>query len=117
MLRRFTAVMDYAHQQMILDRNSEFRDEDREDMSGISIIAGGSNLKKFIVTQVRPGTPGTDAGIQKGDVIAGVDDDPAADLTLADLRYLFRQLGHPYKLLIEREGKTVVVTMKLRRLL
>lgn len=117
MLRRFTVVLDYAHQQMILDPNSDFHDEDREDMSGLSIVAGGSNLKKFTVTQVRPATPGADAGIQKGDVIAGVDDDPAADLTLTDLRNLFRQLGHPYKLLIEREGKTFVVTMKLRRLL
>lgn len=117
MLRRFTVILDYAHQQMILDPNSDFHDDDREDMSGITLIATGPNLKRFEVMQVRSGTPGADAGIQKGDVIAGVDDEPAADLTLADLRHLFRQLGHPYKLLIERDGKTLVVTMKLRRLL
>jgi hypothetical protein len=117
MLRRFTVILDYAHQQMILDPNSEINDEDREDMSGISIIAGGSNLRRFEVTQVQSGTAGADAGIRKGDVIAGVDDEPAADLTLADIRTLFRQLGHPYKLLIERDGKTFVATLKLRRLL
>jgi hypothetical protein len=117
MMRRFTVILDYAHQQMILDPNSDINDDDREDMSGLSIIASGSNLRRFEVTQVRSGTPGADAGIQKGDVIAGVDDEPAADLTLADLRNLFHQLGHPYRLLIERDAKSFVVTMKLRRLL
>jgi len=117
MLRRFTVIFDYAHQQLILAPNSDLHDDDREDMSGISIIAGGPNLKRFEVIQVRPGTPGADAGIQKRDTIAGVDDEAAADLTLADLRKLFCQLGHPYKLLIDRDGKTFVATMKLRPLL
>jgi hypothetical protein len=117
MLRRFTVIFDYAHQQIIFDPNSELHDDDREDMSGISIVAGGPNLKRFEVTQVRPGTPGADAGIEKGDAIAGVDDEAAADLTLAELRNLFRQLGHPYKLLIERNGKTFPATIRLRRLL
>ena len=117
MLRRFTVILDYAHQQMILDPNSDIHDYDREDMSGISIIASGSNLRRFVVTQVHSRTPGADARIQKGDVIAGVDDEPAADLTLTEIRDLFHQLGRPYTLLIERDGKTFPVTMKLRRLL
>jgi C-terminal processing protease CtpA/Prc len=94
MLRRFTVIFDYAHQQIIFDPNGEFRDDDREDMSGISIVARGPNLKNFEVTQVRSGTPGADAGIEKGDAIAGVDGEPAADLTLAELRNLFRVLVH-----------------------
>jgi C-terminal processing protease CtpA/Prc len=74
-------------------------------------------LKTFEVAQVRKGTPGADAGIQKGDVIAGIDQDPAADLSLEEIRDLFRRPGHPYKLTIERNGQTLSLTMKLRRLL
>jgi PDZ domain len=116
-LRRFTVTFDYVRQLVILDSNSEFRTDDREDMSGISVAASGPNLKTFEVTQVRPGTPGSSAGVEKGDVIAGVDEEAAADLTLAALRNLFRQVGHKYKLLIERNGKTLTVNVQMRRLL
>jgi C-terminal processing protease CtpA/Prc len=66
---------------------------------------------------VLPGTPAAAAGIQKGDVIAGVDEEAASDLTLADLRDLFRQIGHQYKLVLARGGQTLQITVQMRRLL
>lgn len=115
-LRRFRVVFDYARQVMILDPNGEIHSEDRENMSGISVDASGPDWKTFEVTQVRPGTPGAGAGVQKGDVIAGVDDEAAADMSLDAVRNLFRQVGHKYKLLIERDGKTLTVNVQMRRL-
>jgi PDZ domain len=117
MLRRFTVIFDYPHMQIIFDPNSERRTEELEDMSGISLIARGPGLRTFEVTQVRSGTPGAEAGLQKGDIIAGIDEDPAADLSLMQVRDLFRQLGHPYKLTVERNDQTLHLTMKLKRLL
>jgi hypothetical protein len=117
MLRRFHVVFDYARQQLILAPTGDFRFDDEEDMSGISIIAGGPGLKDFEVTDVQPGTPAADAKIQKGDVIAAVDDEAAADLSLAAIRKLFRQVNHKYKLLIERNGKSFPLTIQTRRLL
>jgi hypothetical protein len=117
MLRRFTVVFDFVRQQVILEPNLEFRSDDREDMSGISTAASGPGLKTFTITQVRPGTPASSAGIQAGDVIAGVDEEASADMTLDALRGLFRQVGHKYKLLIERNGKTLTVNIQMRRLL
>lgn len=86
-------------------------------MSGLSLIAKGANLKTFEVVQVQPGTPAADAGIQKGDIIVAVDDEAAADLALAAIRGLFRQVGHEYKLLIDRKGQSITVSIKMRRLL
>ena len=117
LLRRFTVIFDYPHQQMILEPNAHFSDEDQEDKSGISVIARGADLKIFEVAQVQPGTPAAAAGIQKGDIIAGVDEDAASNLTLADLRDLFRQIGHQYKLVIARSGQTTEITVRMRRLL
>jgi PDZ domain len=117
MLRRFTVIFDYPHMQVIFDPNSNRRVEEFEDMSGISVIAGGPGLRTFKVTQVRPGTPGAEAGLRTGDIIAGIDQDPAADLSLMQVRDLFRQLGHPYLLTIERNDQTLHLTMKLKRLL
>ncbi len=116
-LRRFTVIFDYPHMQVIFDPNSNRRTEEFEDMSGISVMAGGPGLRTFKVTRVRPGTPGAEAGLQKGDIIEGIDQDPAADLSLIQVRDLFRQLGHPYLLTIQRNDQTLHLTMKLKRLL
>jgi len=117
MLQRFNVVFDYPHQQIIFEPNSERRVDEIEDMSGVSLVATGPGLRRFEVTQVRSGTPGAEAGLQKGDVIAGIDEDPAADLSLMQVRDLFRQVGHPYKLTVERNDQTLHLTMKLKRLL
>lgn len=117
LLRRFTVTFDYPHERLILDPNSDFRIDDSEDMSGLAILATGSNLKTFEVTEVRSGTPGSDAKIRQGDIIAAVDDEAAADLSLAAIRKLFRQPGTKYKLLIQRTGQTLTITLQTRRLL
>jgi len=117
MLRRFTAILDFPHQRMILEPNGHFADEDEEDKSGLVIVAQGPGLKTFEIVHVQPETPAAEAGIQKGDVIAGIDDEAAADMTLAEVRELFRDVGHKYKLLLERNGQTLEVTMRTRRLL
>ncbi len=117
MLRRFIVIFDYAHQQMILEPNSTFPNDDPGDMSGISMVAKGPGLRTFEVVSVAPGTPGADAKIQKGDVIAGVDADAAADMTVFQLRDLFSQVGHTYKLLVQRNGQEIMVSITMRRLL
>lgn len=117
MLRRFGVVFDYARSQIFLDPNSEFNSEDFEDMSGLTIVASGPNLKRFEITKVRPGTPGADAGLRKGDIIEGIDGDAAADLSLPELRKLFRQLGPPHDVVVTRNGKTLTVKLRMHRLL
>jgi hypothetical protein len=117
MLRRFTVTLDYARGVAFFEGNGEIRSDDREDMSGISVVASGPNLRRFEVTLVRPGSPAADAGVQKGDVIEAVDDEAAADMTLAALRGLFRQVGHKYKLLIDRNGQTRTINVTMRRTL
>ena len=115
LLGRFTVVLDYAHQQLILAPNSRFPSDDQEDKSGISVVAKGAALKTFEVVEVEPGTPAAKAGIEKGDVIAGIDQDPAADLTLAEIRELFQQIGHKYTLVIDRHGQSRQITIEMKR--
>jgi hypothetical protein len=117
MLRRFTLIFDYSHQQLILEPNTHFADYEQEDKSGIAVVAKGPGLKTFEVASVQPGTPGAEAGVLKGDVLAGIDDEAAADLTLSSIRYLFRQIGHKYILLIQRNGQTLPLRVQMRRLL
>jgi hypothetical protein len=121
-LRRFNVIFDLPHQRVILAPNLQINTLEDADMSGLAIVAKGTNLRTFEVVGVQKGTPGHDAGIQVGDVISGVDDEPAADYTLTALREAFRKTGnetagHSYKLLIERNGQTLTIRMKMRRLI
>jgi hypothetical protein len=51
------------------------------------------------------------------DVIASIDRDPAADLSVIQVRDLFRRLWHPYTLTFERNDTKLRLTTKLKRLL
>jgi len=110
-------IFDFPHQRIILEPNLQFNHSIDEDMSGLSLVAKGANLKTFEVVQVQPGTPAADAGIRQGDVIAAMDDEAAADLTLSAIRDLFRQVGHEYKLLIDRKGQSLTISIKMHRLI
>ncbi len=120
--RRFNVIFDLPHQRVILEPNLQINTVEDADMSGLAIVAKGVNLRTFEVVGVQQGTPGHDAGVQVGDVISGVDDEPAADYTLTALREAFcktgnETVGHSYKLLIERNGETLTIKMKMRRLI
>jgi PDZ domain len=116
-LKRFTVIFDLPHQRIILEPNLQFNKFAEEDMSGLSIVAKGPGLRTFEIVRVQPGTPSAAAGIHEGDVIAGIDEEPAADITLTSIRELFRQVGHKYKLLIERNGKTQEIVIQMKRLI
>jgi len=116
-LRRFTVILDVPHKQVFLEPHRLYNEYEEADMSGLAIIAGGNNLRRFEVVNVQPGSPAASAKIQVGDVIAGVDDEPAADLNLLALRGLFRQIPHKYKIIIERNDKTIDLEVSMHRLL
>jgi PDZ domain len=116
-LKRFLVIFDSPHQRIILEPNLQFNKFAEEDMSGLSIVAKGPGLRTFEIVRVQSGTPAASAGIHEGDVIAGIDEEPAADITLTSIRDLFRQVGHKYKLLIERNGKTQEVVIQMKRLI
>jgi PDZ domain len=116
-LRRFNIVLDYPHQKIILEPNTHFGDYDEEDKSGIAVVAKGPNLKAFEVVHVVPGTPAAQAGIHVGDIIEGINDEAAADMTLASVRDLLRQVGYKYQIVIGRGDQTKTVTIQTRRLL
>jgi hypothetical protein len=115
MLRRFNVIFDYPQHQLVLEPNINFPDPDQEDKSGLMLVANGGNFKTFEVVSVQPQSPAADAGIKNGDIIAGIDTDPAADLTILTARNLFRQVGHKYKVTVQRGDQTKEVTLQMRR--
>ncbi len=100
---RFHAWLDYARDRMILEPNADFAKPFPPPMTyGLSLLASGSDLKTFTVAGVRPGSPAEKDGFKKGDVIAAVDERPASELTLGEVRADLQQQGKRYELTVDR---------------
>jgi C-terminal processing protease CtpA/Prc len=115
--RRFRAIFDYSRGQLILEKNRYFDEPYTYDASGLFLVAEGTHFQSLKILRVTEGTPAADAGLQEGDVISHIDDQPTDRFTLDRIRQMFRQAGQIYTLTIERDGKTSKVTIALRELI
>ncbi|HET6438691.1 MAG TPA: aspartyl protease family protein [Anaeromyxobacter sp.] len=86
LLSRFTVLLDYAHQELVLERNPEFGDI--RDRTGLGLQAAGG---AFEVVEVVPGSPAAEAGMEVGDRITFVDSSAAGALSLRGLRAILRE--------------------------
>jgi hypothetical protein len=82
-LRRFDCTFDYAHQRLLLAKNSQFDSPVAYDRSGLFLIDQNG---AYTVLAVLAGTPAAAAGIAKGDAIVTIDGAPAATQSLAAVR-------------------------------
>jgi hypothetical protein len=116
-LRRFTVVFDYSRNQMILEPNVHFAEPYEFDMAGLMPVAEGTNLDVFRVYHVIDGSPAQEAGVRAGDVISAIDGRTSAELSLEQVRRLFKQgEGKEYRVSLLRGEETVEVPLRLRRL-
>jgi PDZ domain len=116
-LRRFTIILDYPHHRMIIDPNSMFGMPFDIDMSGL-FLTSESGSAAFKVYSVIKGSPGAQAGIQDGDVIETIDDNPASKFTLEQVRQMFKAAeGEEHRLTIRRNGKILTARIRLRRII
>jgi len=116
LLSRFNFTYDYPHHRMFLEPNHRFMDPFDHDMSGLEMRRnGGDHLE---VLRVHPNSPADKAGIRPGDWIMRIDDRPAADYDVWELRPYLRREGSIVKLSVKHDGgKERTVTITLRSLL
>lgn len=112
---KFRLFFDYSHRRIIFEPNQSFAESFDRAFGGLSIVAEGADYRTFRIADVLENSPGTDAGLQKDDVITAIDGKAAADLSLTKVLELFE---HPvaYKLTVRRGGQTLQVTLTPRKL-
>jgi hypothetical protein len=116
-LRRFKVIFDYSRQQMILEPNRYISGSEEYDMSGMLLIAEGTDFNTFRVKRIIENSPATVAGLSEGDIISAIDGKPTSNLTLEQLRQVFKQKGHNYRLTVERDKQKIQTKIKLRKLI
>ena len=112
---KFRLFLDYDRKRIIFEPNSTFAAPYDHAQSGISVVAEGDDYRVFRIRAVLEDSPASEAGLLKDDVITGVNNQPATELTLSKLNELFEH-PVPYKLTIPRGEQTLQLTLTPRRL-
>lgn len=112
---KFRLFFDYSRKRIFFEPNSSFNEGFDRAFGGLALVAEGADYRTFRVTDVLENSPGTEAGLQKDDVITAIDGKAAADLSLTRIIELFERPA-AYKLTVRRGGQTLQVTLTPRRL-
>jgi hypothetical protein len=116
-LNRFTIVLDFPNQFLYLTPNPRVMDLFTADMSGLGLVAIPPDYRSYEVAQVLPDTPAATAGFAVGDILVTIDGNSASDSSLDDVRALLRQEDSTHQITVQRGGKSLDFTIKLKRLI
>lgn len=116
-LRRFKVTIDYSRKRLILEPNRSLPEPYNFDASGMSLAAGGSDLMTIKVRSLVENSPAARAGIQARDIILTIDGKSVADMTLEQIRKMFRQPRGRHVLGLKRDATTLTITITTRKLI
>jgi hypothetical protein len=118
LLTRFKVVLDYFNERMFLRKGPRYRKPFGYNMSGLTVVAEGEELKKFMITDVREDSPGFNAGLQNEDYIEFINGIPIEKMGLNEVYELFNfREGKRINMVITRNGRTIRVNFKLEDIL
>jgi predicted aspartyl protease len=118
-LRRFKVTFNYRDQYIVLKPiNRRMKEPFEHNMSGIELMAKGSDYHEFTIDKVIVDSPADDAGLQEGDRVMFINNKSYKDITISEIYKLFQKgEGKPLNLVIKRGDGIVITTVNLRRLI
>ena len=117
LLKRFSLIIDYPHQRLLLKPNQMLRDAFEHDMSGIEFMAVGADLRRYIILRVMPDSPAATAGLEPEMELISINLIPVSFFTLTQLsRLMHSEDGRNLLLLLRRpDGELHTTTVRLKR--
>lgn len=119
LLRRFNVVINYTNNEVWLrPEGSLWRSKFQFDRSGLTVLAGGTNLRTYTIASIIPGSPADVAGLNVKDRIVAINGKSVGFMTLSGiLRKFVGKPGKRIKIRYSRDGDYKVISFKLRDLI
>ena len=117
LLKRFSLIIDYPHQRLLLRPNPQFRTPFEHDMCGIELLATGPEYRRFLILRVMPNSPAATAGLEANEELISINFIPAEIFTLTQLdRMLHSDDGRMLLLVLRRpDGSLHTTNVYLKR--
>ena len=115
--RRFKVTFDMPGGRLYLEPTAALGDPFETDMSGMELLADGSDLSTILIDEVHAGSAAAKAGVRGGDLLQAIDDKPASELGLREIRRLFQDHGASHELTLRRGKSMLKVQIHLRRVI
>ncbi|MBD0405383.1 aspartyl protease family protein [Flammeovirga sp. EKP202] len=114
-LRRFTVIFDYEKEEMLIRKNTDFKDDFLYNYLGLEFTTPYPGLPFFRISQIREQSPAYKAGMQQGHRILKVNGQSVAFLTPEEIRILFRgKIGQKISIAVEDlEGRNKTFSLRL----
>ena len=116
LMRHFTMFFDYGRAQVVFEPNGAINDPFEYDMAGLVLTTEGAPYARKLVETVVPASPAAAAGLLAGDRLKAIDDRSVDTLTLDAVRTLFLHANRTYRIVVERDGRDVTVSLTTKRL-
>ncbi len=106
-LSRFKVIFDYPRSHMYIKRAHGFKQPFEYNLSGIELIATGSEYNGYQITYVRPSSAAAHAGIRPLDKILKINGIPNEDITIEEVYGMInKKAGKKISIIIKRGSST-----------
>lgn len=112
LLRRFNLIINYSTRDIHLTPNSHFRDPFDYSYTGVGMYFVDGEVK---ILDVMSGSPAEKAGLKVGDVIMAVQNN--FNKSIQDYKNLMQTPGEKVRVLVNRNGEPMVLTLKVMNLM
>ncbi|MFH1195008.1 MAG: aspartyl protease family protein [bacterium] len=114
-LRRFNLTFDYANNRMFIKPNKSYNNPFEFNMAGLQYSKSRDGI--LIIDKVIPNSPGSEAGLEPGDLLVKINGTVAGDINKNDLKKIFEGENKVVELSIKHGETTKTISVKLRRLI
>jgi hypothetical protein len=111
-LRRFNVIINYPEQQIYIRPNKHYLDSFDYSYTGLGMyIVEGA----ITVTEIMKKSPAEAAGFKEGDIVIGVENNLSGNIQM--YKTLLQNAGSRVKVLINRKGELMILTVRVKNIL
>jgi len=118
-LRRFKVTFNYRDKYVVLKPiNRRMREPFEHNMSGMELMASGSDYHEFMIERIIENSPAHLAGLQQGDRVIFINNRSYKDVSITEIYKIFQKgEGKPINLVVKRGANVIFTTVNLKRLI